>query len=232
MAEVEAPTTEPLASELPRRRKDVQRRVLRWTRGSRREYPWREPGRTPYEILVAEFLLKRTTATAAARVFPDFIARYPSVEALAAAKRADLEAALRTVGLQAQRAQALKELASYLTRNEGGRIPKENARLSAVPGVGPYTVAALRSFAFGEPDAIVDSNVERIVRRLFAKCLNGTPSHRLTRTIAQRLLPPRKHREFNYGLLDLGALVCRYARPRCTGCPLAAVCDFSQEPPN
>ena len=219
---------EPLAAQLRTKRRSFRAMVVAWARANSRTYPWRLPGRQPYEILVAELLLKRTTATAAARVYSDFLERFPSVRALDSADEKDLEQALATVGLQKQRGRGLKAAARHLVEEHGAEIPTSADTLSRVPHLGPYATAAILSFAYGIPAAVLDSNVERILRRVFKDALPERPRVGLLQAVASALLPASRHREFNLGLLDLGALVCRYVRPRCGECPLLEICDYGK----
>lgn len=208
------------------RARGIRQRILRWWRKAARHYPWRENGRTAYEILVAEMLLKRTTASAAARLYQDFLRQFPSVEALDKAPEHQVEEALATVGLQRQRARGFKGMARYLSQVTGGEVPNDLGALCRVPQVGKYASAAVASFAMGIPVAVLDSNVERILRRVFMHTLPAPPGPSLLRILADMLLPPRAHREFNLAMLDLGAGVCRYVRPRCAVCPIRTLCDY------
>ena len=194
--------------------------------GQRRPYPWRVPHVSPYEVLIAEVLLKRTTATAAANAYVGFLVRFPSIQALNKAPQEDVADALSSVGLQQQRARSLKAMAKHLVEREQGQIPNDLQQLLRVPGVGHYSARAVLSFAFGIPSAIVDSNVERVFQRLFLYSLPNRPALSLHQTIADSILPTEQHREFNWGMLDLAALVCRPALPRCSECPLTNVCDY------
>ena len=200
-------------------------RILEWTSDNLCDYPWRRQ-RSAYEILVAEVLLKRTTATAVARVYEDFIIRFPSVADIASAAEEEVIKALSALGLQRQRAHAMKRLANWILTNEGGNIPNELERLLAVPGLGSYSASAILSFGYDIPVAILDANVERILARVFSDTLPLRPSWTLLNEFAQRLLPRYSHREYNFGLLDLGRLVCRYVDPKCGECPLNSDCDF------
>ncbi len=217
-----------LVQQVRRRRRAVRRAVLYWAPGAARRYPWRQPGRSPYEILIAEVLLKRTTSTAANRIYEDFLHLFPSFESVAAAPEAALEAVLSTVGLQRQRAKALRDIARHVLEHWGGVLPEDVEELQNIPHIGPYAASAVMSFAFDRPAAIVDSNVERIIKRLFRDSLPDRLTPALVQRVADLMLPSRKHREFNLGLLDLGALVCRYVQPRCDLCPLIGSCDFGQ----
>ena len=204
---------------------EFTRLTLNWALSHLRDYPWREPGRTSYEVLVAEVLLKRTTATAAARVYDAFIHRFPSIQAINNASEEQLASALSKVGLQRQRAKAIKALARYLTEEQGDNIPSDLDHLLGIPGLGEYSARAVLSFGFGIPVAVVDTNVERILVRVFQKVLPPRPPGRLLQELASSLLPSESHRKHNLGLLDLGALMCRYI-PLCPECPLAPICDY------
>ena len=98
-----------------------------------------------------------------------------------------------------------------------------------VPGLGDYSATAILSFGHGVPAAVLDTNVERILLRVFGNTLPHRPSLGLMREVAERLLPKDRHRQYNYGLLDLGRLICRYSNPKCGECPLNSVCDFYDE---
>ena len=200
-------------------------RVLHWGGQNFSDFPWRR-SRSPYEILIAELLLKRTTATAAARVYEGFLVMFPSLQDVASAPDEELVSALSSVGLQHQRARSMKHLASWLLSKYEGNIPSDLKGLLEVPGLGDYSATAILSFGHGIPAAILDTNVERILLRVFGSTLPSRPSRTVLREVAKNLLPKDRHRDYNYGLLDLGRLICKYADPRCGECPLTSVCDF------
>ncbi len=199
--------------------------VLQWGVQNFSEFPWRLK-RSPYEVLIAEVLLKRTTATAAARVYQSFLDKYPSLQHIASAPEEELVRALSNVGLQHQRARSIKRLASWLLSKHRGAVPDNLKDLMEVPGLGDYSATAILSFGYGVQIAVLDTNVERILLRVFENALPPRPSQRILREVAQFLLPKVRHRDYNYGLLDLGRLICRYADPRCGECPLTSLCDF------
>ena len=203
-------------------------RVLQWGGRNFSDFPWRL-SRSPYELLVAEMLLKRTTATAAARVYEGFLEKFPSLQDIASAPEGELVLAFSGVGLQHQRARSFKHLASWLLSEHSGGIPSDLEDLLEVPGLGDYSATAILSFGYGVPAAVLDANVERILIRVFENTLPRRPPRTTLRAIAQNLLPKEGHREYNYGLLDLGRLVCRYADPKCGECPLASVCDYNNK---
>ena len=215
-----------LISTIDSKRKLLQNAVLNWATGQLREYPWRKTGRSPYEILIAEVLLKRTTATAVARIYDDFLYQFPSLQVINNVSEEELANALSRVGLHRQRAKSIKALAQYLTKAEKGNIPDDLHRLLAVPGIGEYSARAVLSFGFGLPMAVLDVNVERILARVFQDALPQRPPQSLLQELADALIARGSHRNYNLAMLDLGALVCRYVDPRCKECPLDSICDY------
>ena len=199
--------------------------VLGWACDNFSDFPWRRD-RSPYEVLVAELLLKRTTATAAARSYADFLIRFPSLQHIESTSEEELAGFFSGVGLQRQRARSTKRLATWILTTCDGRIPHDLEGLMAVPGLGDYSSAAILSFGYGVPVAVLDANVERIIVRVFGNSLPLRPPKARLKEIAQHLLPKDKALEYNYGLLDLGRLVCRYIVPNCGKCPLNSICDF------
>ena len=204
-----------------------QTAVLRWSKSNTRWFPWRSHSRSSYEILVAELLLKRTTATAAASIYETFLMKYPSIDVLSNASEGQLAQDLEGVGLYRQRARATYRLAQYLVDFGDGRVPATLSDLLKVPGIGEYSARAILSFGYGRPAAVVDNNVVRVLGRVFQDLMPEHPSPGLLQELADTLLPERGHREFNFGLLDLGALVCRNVRPHCNSCPLRDICDYA-----
>jgi A/G-specific adenine glycosylase len=209
----------------PRTVAAVRRKLLAWGRDNYRQFPWRQVGAAPYQVAIAEVLLKRTTATAAARLYPDFIARFPDWHSLVRASEASLVKRLTPIGLSRQRARDLKRLAAAVTVRRSRDLPKTLPALLELPGLGPYSARAVLSIAHGRRAAIVDSNVTRVLGRLFWPQAASLQPERL-QGLADRLVAPRAHRRFNLAMLDLAASVCRYDRPRCENCPLAAECGY------
>ena len=140
--------------------------------------------------------------------------------------------ALKPVGLHRQRARAIKLAAKCLVSSFDGQIPNRYSKLIEIPGIGDYSAKAIQSFAFGQPVAIVDSNVERIIRRVFFNRLSQSADKGRVATIAADLLPHSGHQEFNYALLDIGRTICRYKDPSCLDCPIWAYCDFGRHGSN
>jgi A/G-specific adenine glycosylase len=207
------------------RMKVFQKSLLSWTTNHLRSYPWREQV-TPYRILIAEFLLRRTTSKAVERIYESFINRYPDCGTLAGAETSELEVSLKPIGFHKQRARMLHEMMEYIEENLGGRIPESYDTLLGTPNVGPYIAGAVLSLAYGLRFAMVDTNVERIISRIFKHTLPKRGRFRRVQGTVEVLLPQESVARFNLGLLDLGALVCSYRWTKCDICPLNAICDY------
>ncbi|GFN21940.1 A/G-specific adenine glycosylase [Thermanaeromonas sp. C210] len=184
--------------------------------------PWRTEA-DPYAVFVAEFLLVRTRADVVARVWEELLRRYPSFEALAAADEGELAALVAPLGLR-KRVPLLKRAAAHVVERYGGRLPEESGELQKIPGMGPYTAAAVSAFAFGRPVVPADVNVLRFLSRL-----TGLPSGHPTkgsptlRSLVARLGPAEGGPEPGR-LIDFTRHVCRPRRPRCGECPLGDLC--------
>lgn len=199
---------------------DLRRRVITWERENWTPYPWRLD-RTPYKVLIAEILLKRTTRQAVARVFPQFMTKFPDIKDIYRSPVEEIEKALTPLGLYRQRTLQLKRLAQVIVEKHQGRIPDSWEGLVRLPGVGPYVAGAVLSFGYGKRAPAVDSNVLRLLGRLAdVKPRNYSEALR----ILWRLVPERDHELFNYGMIDLGAVVCHYRYPKCGSCPLYDIC--------
>ncbi|MCS7217317.1 MAG: A/G-specific adenine glycosylase [Candidatus Bipolaricaulota bacterium] len=196
--------------------------LLSWYARNRRDLPWRRT-KDPYAILVAEVLLQQTRVAQALGYYARFLAAFPDFAALAAAPEEKVLGIWAGAGYY-RRARQLHRLAQRVVR-EG--LPRTYAGLLGLPGVGPYTAAAVASQAFGEPVAVVDGNVRRVLARL---CAERAPRPRWLRETAQALLDPRDPGTWNQALMELGALVCRPRNPGCGGCPGAFLCRGRGEP--
>ncbi len=210
------------------RLKVFQKSLLSWTTNHLRIYPWREQI-TPYRILIAEVLLRRTTSKAVARIYESFVNRYPDCGTLAATRIRELEVSLKPIGFHKQRARMLREMTEYIEENLNGRIPASYDDLLGIPNVGPYIAGAVLSLAYGLRFAMVDTNVERIISRVFKHTLPERGRFRRVQNAVEVLLPEESVATFNLGLLDLGALVCSYRWTKCDICPLRAICDYYED---
>ena len=202
--------------------------VLAWYACNARDLPWRAPGVTPWSVLVSEIMLQQTPV---ARVLPEYlrwIARWPTPAALAAEPAG---AAIRQWGRLGypRRALRLHETATILTTRHGGMVPADRDALLALPGIGSYTAAAVASFAFGQRHAVLDTNVRRVLARLVAgQPVPGAAPSVAERRLAESLLPaePAVAARWSVAVMELGALVCTAASPRCGTCPVARDCAW------
>jgi A/G-specific adenine glycosylase len=193
----------------------------------KRDFPWRHTSEA-YHVFVAEVLLHRTRADQVVPLYLRLINRYPDVPALADAVPHELHELLRGGGLR-WRVDSLLSAAQTLSGNHGGLVPRSREELEALPGVGHYIATAVRCFAYGEPEAIVDTNTVRVVARVLAiKITDGLRRNKNFRASIEALLDAERPREFNYALLDLAALVCTPRFPRCEECPILEFCSFGR----
>ena len=208
--------------------------LLSWFERRGRCFLWREPGRSAYEVTVAEILLQRTTAAQVARVYPAFLARYPAWDSLARAAPAELEGVLRPLGLWHQKARALQRLAQSLQERRG-LVPGTRRELEGLPGIGPYTASAVLAVVYGQGEPLLDSNLARLLGRCFglSQSVSRSSRRRLLRALALRLVWGERSLQVNWAALDFGALVCRPRRPLCPCCPLRSACAYALplEPP-
>jgi A/G-specific adenine glycosylase len=202
----------------------LNRALLAWFGPRRREFPWREWPPDAYRVLVSEIMLQQTQAARVAPAYVAFLARYPTAEALAAAPRADVVRAWAGLGYN-RRAVALSAAARRISSVHRGRVPDSVHELRQLPGVGPYTAAAVASIAFGVAIPAIDTNVARVVARAR---LGADPADVDSQSIersARGWLDPRRAGEWNQAVMDLGREACT-PRPRCGGCPLASGCAY------
>jgi A/G-specific adenine glycosylase len=200
--------------------------LLAWYDRHRRRLPWRAlPGETPdpYRVWLSEIMLQQTTVKTVAPYYARFLERWPDVAALAASSLADVLKAWAGLGYYA-RARNLQACARAVVERHGGCFPGEVALLAALPGVGPYTAAAIAAIAFGRRATPVDGNVERVVARLFAVEAPLPGAKPDIRRLAESLTPDERPGDFAQGLMDLGAMICTPSRPSCALCPWNGSC--------
>lgn len=199
--------------------------LLAWFRAHRREMPWRSRP-APYPVWISEIMLQQTQVATVRPYFDRFLRRFPTVRALARAEEDEVLKAWEGLGYYA-RARHLRRAAREVVARHGGRLPRDASGLAALPGIGPYTAAAVASICFGERVPVVDGNVARVFARLW---LLADDFRRAAprAALAARLLPALDATEsagdLNQAMMELGALVCRPRRPECGACPLASAC--------
>lgn len=208
----------------------LQRRLLAWYDRHARRLPWRAPpGRPadPYRVWLSEIMLQQTTVAAVVPYFAAFLSRWPRLEDLAAASLEEVLTAWAGLGYYA-RARNLHKCARVLIEEHEGRFPQTEAELRKLPGIGPYTAAAIAAIAFDQPAAPVDGNWERVVARLFA-IRTPLPSAKPTlKSAGQSLVPQQRPGDFAQAVMDLGATICLPGRPKCLLCPVTDFCTAQQ----
>ena len=203
-----------------------KRTLLRWFRRAGRPLPWRAT-RDPYRVLVSEFMLQQTPVSRVAEYYPRFLERYPTVYDLAKAPPRAVREAWDGLGYY-RRAENLHKLARLVVARHAGRVPHRPDVLRTLPGVGPYTAAAVATFAYERRAAPVDTNVARVLRRAFRpQPAGGAAGERALRDLAEAVLPRRNAAawEFNQALMDLGATICKARKADCPRCPARRACQ-------
>ena len=201
-----------------------RRRLLEWYGRNGRDLPWRQT-RDPYRILVSEVMLQQTQVDRVLPKYQEWLDKYPTLAALAAAPEADVSAAWRPLGYNI-RPRRLHAIARESVDRYGGELPGDETTLRSFKGIGAYTAGAMLSFAFGQRAAIVDTNVARVLFRIFVG--SGDPkSHAMRRhlwEVSRTVLPMRRVFDFNQALMDFGATLCTARKPQCPVCPMRTRC--------
>lgn len=201
-----------------------RKQVVDWYLVNGRRLPWRTRDLTRWQWLLVELCLRRSRAEHVELIFGNLVDKYPRPDSVMLAPSRGLTDDLRRIGLVNQRVAAIKAIAGLVTNLHGGEVPGRETILR-FPHVGPYIANAVGCFCDGECLPIVDVNVARVIARVFGESPPLDARRRWIWRLAQKLLPETQYREYNYGLLDVGALICRPRRPRCLECPLESCCS-------
>jgi A/G-specific adenine glycosylase len=201
-----------------------QTRLLRWFRKNGRDLPWRKT-RDPYKILVSEVMLQQTQVDRVRGYYERFLREYPTVRDLATAHPTRVREAWEGLGYYA-RARNLHAAAREVAQRHDGQFPRRLAEVMALPGVGRYTAGAVVSFAYGEPAPVLDTNVRRVLGRVFVRRRPASPAQldRRLWALAENTIPGRHAWAFNQALMDFGATVCTARSPNCGTCPMRSIC--------
>lgn len=207
-----------------------RQRLMRWFRRKGRDLPWRRT-RDPYRVLVSEFMLQQTQVARVTEYYPRFLARYPTIEALARATPEGVHEQWQGLGYY-RRAVNLHRLAQTVVTELDGVLPDDPAALRRLPGVGRYTAGAVATFAFEQAHPAVDTNVGRVIRRAFfggsaaRRLVGSAKSEKRVWELAERLQPRAGNAAwtFNQAIMELGALICTARVARCGECPVRGVC--------
>jgi A/G-specific adenine glycosylase len=202
--------------------------ILGWYASHARDLPWRRVTASPWGVLVSEVMLQQTPVARVLPAYGAWLARWPTPPALAQASPADAVRQWGRLGYP-RRALRLHGAARMISERHGGEVPASIDALLALPGVGPYTAAAVASFAFGQRHPVLDTNVRRVLARMVAGRQWPAPATTAAETaLARSLLPARPGvaARWSVAVMELGALVCTAARPRCGSCPVAGECAW------
>src|SRR3954469_15179664 len=214
----------PLPLPAPPDRRRFRQRLLTWYRRHGRDLPWRKTD-DPYHILVSEIMLQQTQVDRVLPKYAEWLEKYPSLHALADAPEADVTQTWRPLGYNI-RPKRLQSIARESVARYDGKLPADEETLLSFKGIGQYTAGAIRSFAFRERAAILDTNVARVLFRVFIA--KGDPkSHAMTRhlwTLSETVMPHRHVFDFNQALMDFGAMICVARNPKCLVCPMKKGC--------
>jgi len=212
----------------PASRRRFRRALLAWYREHGRKLPWRQTS-DPYHILVSEMMLQQTQVDRVLPKYHEWLEKYPSLGALAAAPDDEVNQTWRPLGYNI-RPRRLHAIARESVARYGGSLPSDEETLLSFKGIGAYTAGAIRSFAFGQRAAIVDTNVARVLFRVFVG-RGDAKAHAMRKhlwTVSETLVPRKHVFDFNQALMDLGAMVCVARKPKCLICPMFKLCATAE----
>jgi A/G-specific adenine glycosylase len=203
---------------------------MAWGKDNQRDFAWRH-AKDPYEVFVAECLVQRTKASQVEPIYREFLKNWPDFISLSKATHHQVTSVIRPLGLE-YRAKRIRTIAKLIVHLFGATIPDDLNELKRLygKGLGDYTAHAILCFAYGQNVPVVDTNVERILKRVFSVRArkDGHRDRRLWAFAAQ-LVPRGKAKYYNWSMLDFGALVCPAKNPLCSSCPILEICDYGQD---
>ncbi|MEM1638292.1 MAG: A/G-specific adenine glycosylase [Pyrobaculum sp.] len=207
-----------------------RRRIIEWYRlFGDRNLPWRATDNS-WAVLVAAFMLRKTTTKQVLKVYEEFIKKYPTPQSLMKADVRELEELIRPLGIERKRARHLVELAKYIVKKFGGAIPCLREKLLELPSVGDYIASEVLLATCHQPEPLLDRNMIRVLERVFGVRSSKPRPHTdpVLWSFARLLVPkdPLEARDFNYGVLDFARKVCRARSPLCGECPLTDICCY------
>ena len=204
------------------KKQKFQKRLLKWYSEFGRDLPWRRTA-DPYKILVSEIMLQQTQVDRVIPKFHEFLAKYPNIHALSQASPEEVRKTWYPLGYNV-RPYRLREIACESVERYGGTIPRNERDLLSMKGIGRYTAGAIRSFAFNQDAPILDTNVMRVLFRVFWG--EGDPKKNKNQLwiMSKQLIPRGRGYDFNQALMDFGAMVCSARKPTCLICPMRNIC--------
>lgn len=201
--------------------------LLRWFEITGRHFPWRRKSANNYYHVISEVLLQRTRAETVAKFWPSFIKSYPSWKRLSQATKADLQESLKPIGLWRRRAATLYLLAREMEKRKG-RFPRNREEVESLPGVGQYLANAIQLFCYGEYHPLLDSNMARVLERLFGlRELADIRDDPYLQSLAKQIVECEQVIMVNWAILDLAALICKIKNPSCVNCPINNCCKYA-----
>ncbi|MHA2362694.1 MAG: A/G-specific adenine glycosylase [Candidatus Hodarchaeales archaeon] len=212
--------------------KEFASRLLDWYKEHKRELPWRKTT-DPYKIIVSEIMLHQTTVSTVIPVYKAFIKKFPTIKTVAKAELSEIKKISDPLGYK-RRGQYIKQICELIVMNYDGEVPKLDEELLALPGIGKYSSGAIRSFAFNIDAPVVDTNVQRVLNRIFfidITKLTGAKLEKEWWRLATLILPKNQARNFNNAIMDLGSMICIPGKPKCIHCPVSIVCRFYMNQP-
>lgn len=204
---------------------EIAQRLMEWYAETARPFPWRTQPPNPYIVLLSETMLQQTQAARVAALLPVFLQRYPTIHHLATATNGDIIRQWKGLGYNS-RALRLRDAARAIVDEHQGQVPSSVEDLRALPGVGPYTSAAIACFAYNVYAVVLDVNVRRVYSRLTRPQATtvDVEDDSVLFDVARKLIPQSTPSEWHHAVMDLGATICTSRSPKCSSCPLADVC--------
>jgi len=207
---------------------DITEKIIRWFSAEGRDFPWRSTD-NPYHILLGEMMLQKTSATQVLPIYQEMLDRWPTPEDLAEVDVDKIAEVIYPLGLQNVRSKRFKRLAQTLVDDHGGEVPDTENELIELPGVGYYISSAVLCIAFDEPIPMLDANAGRLFGRYyFGEKLYSEIDDKIHDQVS-KIFPEDRAKEFNLGVIDMGALVCRQTNPVCEDCPLKKGCTYLEK---
>jgi len=216
------------SSQIHEKIEEFRKRIIEWYEAwGDKHLPWRNIS-DGWAVLVASFLLRKTTTAQVAKIYTEFLKRYPNPQALLSASEDEVKELIRPLGIEHQRSRHLLELARELVKRFGGEVPCDKDRLKELPGVGDYIASEVMLSACGRSQPLLDRNMIRVIERVFGVRSAKKRPHtdRALWRFAEMLVPqdPEKAKKFNFGVLDFARKICTALDPKCIKCPVRDLC--------
>ncbi len=219
-----------ISSELKEKTSWFRRRLRTWFKTNHRNFPWREITRTPYEVLIAEIMLRRTKAGTVAQFYPAFLKKYPDFAHLAKANTKSVQKLIKPLGLWRQKAPVFLAVAKSVSENKG-QLPSTREELESLSHIGQYISSVILTTFHGNAEPFIDVNTARVVDRFFGprKLVDIRYDPYLKAVSKEIVKNKRESLQLNWAILDFAALVCKAIKPLCSKCPMESQCLYAQK---